>query len=130
MPQATDLIVKDAVGTDRTFTLLSPASGRGGIAEWALKIGATAVVWPTITLASSRTSKQASRDTTKVRVPATYNDVVTGLPVVSSAIESNLSVTVPDNFPDDQKDDAIAYTLNAFQTALLKACYRDGLPAT
>ena len=42
----------------------------------------------------------------------------------------NGSVVIPDDFPDNQKDDAIAYATNFMVNALPKACFRDGLPAT
>lgn len=130
MPQATNLTVKNGSGVDKTFTLLTPAPGYGQPAEWALKEGATSVVYPTFTLSATKTSNASRRVPIKVRVPAVYTSVTTGLPVVSSTFDFSGTAIMPDNFPDDQKDDAIAYTANLIATALVKACMRDGLPAT
>ena len=130
MPQATNLTIKNAAGVDKTFTLLTPASGYGGLAEWALKEGATSVVYPTLSLAAHKTKNRSRKVAVKSRKPAAYTSVATGLPVVSSALEVNVTVSVPDDFPDDQKDDAVAYATNALRTALILACLRDGLPAT
>lgn len=130
MPAAGNLVVKNAAGTDKTFTLLSPAPGYGAFAEWALREGATSVQFPSFGLSATRTTNKSRKTTLKIRKPATYVSVTTGLPVVSSVIEANIQVSVPDDFPDDQKDDAIAYVTGLLSTALVKSCMRDGLPAT
>lgn len=130
MPQAANIVVKNATNVDKTFTLLAPAAGFGSVAEWALKEGATAVVWPSFTLSAHKTSQNSRRVPFKVRVPATYVSVATGLPVVSSYMELNGTITVPDSFPDDQKDDAVAYMTGLVNSSLVKSCLRDALPAT
>lgn len=130
MPQATNLTIKNAASVDKTFTLLTPASGYNSLAEWALKEGATSVVYPTLSLAAHKTKNRSRKVAVKCRKPATYTSVATGLPVVSSVLEVNVTVSVPDDYPDDQKDDAIAYATNALRTTLIMACMRDGLPAT
>lgn len=130
MPQATNLIVKNATNVDKTFTLLSPAPGYGSPAEWALREGATSVVYPFFSLAASKTQNRSRKVAVKVRVPAVYVSVATGLPVVSSSMEFNGALSVPDDFPDAQKDDAVAYVTNILTTAFVKGCFRDGLPAT
>ena len=130
MPAATNLVVKNASGVDKTFTLLTPAPGYGAPAEWALKEGATSVAYPSFTLSATKTGNRSRKVPIKVRVPAVYNSVATGLPVVSSNFEFNGSVSVPDDFPDAQKDDAVAFASGLISTALVKACFRDGLPAT
>ena len=130
MPQATDLTIKNANDVDKTFTLLTPASGYASLAEWALKEGATSVVYPTLSLAAHKTKNRSRKVAIKSRKPATYTSVATGLPVVASVFEVNVTASVPDDFPDDQKDDAVAYATNALRTALIMACMRDGLPGT
>lgn len=130
MPQAANLIVKNAANVDKTFTLLTPSAGYGSVAEWALREGPTTTVYPTFSLTANKTSNRSRKVPVKVRVPAYYTSVSTGLPVVSTAMEFNGSVSVPDDFPDDQKDNAIAYMTNLLSTALVKSCLRDGLPAT
>lgn len=130
MPQATNLVIKNALDVDKTFTLLTPASGYGSVAEWALKEGATSVVWPTLSLSANKTRNRSRKVQVNSQTPAIYTSVATGLPVVSSRMSLFLTATVPDDFPDDQKDDAIAYAVNAFRTELVKQCLRDGLPST
>lgn len=130
MPQAANLVVKNAASVDKTFTLLTPAPGYGSPAEWALKEGATSTAYPVITLAASKTQNRSRKVAIKVRVPAVYVSVATGLPIVSSTLEFNSTVSVPNDFPEIQKDDAVAYITNTLATALVKACMRDGLPAS
>lgn len=130
MPQATNLVVKNAASVDKTFTLLTPAPGYGSPAEWALREGATAVTYPTFHLSAQKTANRARKVSLKVRTPATYISVATGLPVVASNMEFNGTIVVPDDFPDAQKDDAVAFIANLIATAMVKACIRDGLPAT
>lgn len=130
MPSAANIVVKDGAGVDKTFSLLTPAPGYGAPADWALKEGATSVVFPAFTLSANRTQNRSRKVVMKVRVPAVYTSVETGLPVVASNFEANVEVTVPDSFPETQKDDATAFVANLVGSALAKACYRDGLPAT
>lgn len=129
MPQATNLTIKNAANVDKTFTLLTPAPGYGTPAEWALREGATSVVYPTFSLSAQKTQRRSRKTALKVRVPAVYTSVATGLPVVSSNFEFNGTISVPDDFPDNQKDDAVAYVGNIVNNALVKSCFRDGLPA-
>lgn len=130
MPSAANLTINNAAAVAKTFTLLAPAPGYGVPAEWALKEGLTSVAYPTISLAASKTSNRSRKTATKVRVPAVYVSVATGLPVVNSVFEVNIAASVPDDFPESQKDDAVAYAKNAFAHALIMACVRDGFPAT
>lgn len=129
MPQAINLTIKNAANVDKTFTLLTPAPGYGTPAEWALREGATSVVYPTFSLSAQKTKNRSRKTALKVRVPAVYTSVATGLPVVASNFEFNGTISVPDDFPDNQKDDAVAYVANIVANALVKSCYRDGLPA-
>lgn len=129
MPQATNLVIKNGAGTDKTFVVVTPAAGDGGVAEWALPEGPISAAFPRFT--ASATKRPDSRNLkTKLRLASTYNDAVTGLTNVSSAAEFNASVTVPANFPEDKKDDFVAYATNVFQTVLLRAMVRDAYPAT
>lgn len=133
MPQAANLVVKNAAGVDKTFALNTPAPGYGQPAEWALKEGANASVFPTWTASADRTTK-AGAATRHVRVkfrsPAYYTDPTTGLPVKTVAFEFNGTIAVPEAFPETAKDDSVAFATNLFASALNKAMIRDGLPAT
>lgn len=87
------------------------------------------MAYPTLTLSAIRTQNRSRKVAVKIRKPATYVSVATGLPVVSSALEFNGTISVPDDFPDDQKDDGIAFVTNLIGSTLVKSCMRDGLPA-
>lgn len=130
MPQATNLVLKNAANADKTFTLLAPAAGYMSVAEWALREGTTSTVYPRLTLQAVRTSNKSRKVALRVLVPAAYTSVSTGLPVVSSTLAFHGSITVPDDFPEAQKDDFVAYVAAFLNAPLVRSCYRDGLPAT
>lgn len=133
MPQAVDLVVANGAAVNKTFTLLSPASGFNSVAEWALKEGAISSVFPRFT-ASAKTTRNAKGNgkgvSLKLRIPSSYVDASSGLTMMGSAFEFNGSVTVPDDFPEALKADAAAYVKNVVATALVQAMIKDGLPAT
>lgn len=124
MPQAIDLVVKNAANVDKTFALITPAAGDGGVAEWALKEGTISAVFPRFT-ASARKTPRGRVLTEKFRLPSSYNDTVTGLTNVGSSAEANIKISMPEDFPEVRKDDFVAYATNLFITALNKAMMRD-----
>jgi len=128
MPQATNLVIKNAANVDKTFELISPSAGDGGIAEWALKEGTISSVFPRITASAHKTPRGRVL-TEKFRYPSSYNDAVTGLTNVGSAAEVNVKISVPMDYPEAKKDDFIAFTVNAMQHALFKAMMRDATSA-
>jgi hypothetical protein len=130
MPQAEDLVIKNAAGTDQTFTLLAPAAGYNSVAEWALKGGTISSVFPRITALARSTGNSSKKSQIKLKIPSSYTDSVTGLTKVGSGFEADISVSVPDDFPEALKDDAVAYTANMVANAIIKAVYRDGSPAS
>lgn len=130
MPQATNLTVKNAANADKTFTLLNPAAGSGGIAEWALREGTISSVFPKLT-AMARPTKNASNVAhIKLKVPSSYTDAVTGLTNVGSAFELNVTASVPDNLPEAIKDDCVAYAVNIINHVMIRAMLRDAVSAT
>lgn len=130
MPQATDLVLKDHSGTDRTFTLLTPAAGYGTPAEWAYKVGPVRIGFPNIQLVAQRQPGNVSSNAKlKFRFPVVVDSPSTGLPQKVATWEANLSVTEPDAFPESSRDDAVAFLSNAIASSLVKMCLRDGLPA-
>lgn len=135
MPAATDLVIKNGAGVDKTFYLMSPASGYGTPAEWALKEGTISSVFPRLT-ALARPSQRPAQSgaarhlSIRFRMPSSYTDAVTGRTLTASAWEFNGTVTVPNDFPEGLKADAVAFTTNALQTALLTAMMKDATPAT
>lgn len=132
MPQATDLVINNGATTPvaKTFTLLAPAAGDNSVANWALKEGSISSVFPRLSCLAKTTGNQSRKAQIKLKVPSSYTDSVTGLTKVGSAFEADIYATVPDDFPESLKNDAVAFTVNAMQLALFKAVIRDGLPTT
>lgn len=130
MPQATDLVVKNGASTpvDKTFTLLTPAAGNGSVAMWALKEGVISSVFPKFTASATRNS-QSGKLRLKLVVPSSYTDTVTGLTSVKSAFMAEVNVAVADDFPEANKNDAVAFTANLVNHPLVKAMIRDALGA-
>lgn len=130
MPIAANLVLNNGAATpvSKTFTLLTPASGYGSIAEWALKEGSISTVFPRITIAARKTANGSAKATVKVRVPSSYTDSVTGITKVSSAFEINMDITVPDTFPESLKNDAVAFCQNLVGNSLMAAVLRDATP--
>lgn len=140
---ATDLSLNDAAGTACTFTLLTPASGYGQIAEWAYKVGPIATVFPRLTAmarnvvnsqraraSGGRHAAQEKNVSVKLVVPSSYMDTVTGLTNVGSAMEFVTNVRIPADFPEDKKPDAVAFHKEAIANALIQAMFKDGTPAS
>lgn len=130
MPQAQDLVIKNYAAVDKTFTLLSPAAGDNSLASWALKEGTISSVFPKITALARPTGNKSRRVQIKFKLPSSYTDTVTGLTKVSSAFECDVYASVPDDFPEALKNDAVAFTCNMVNAAMVKAMIRDGLSAT
>lgn len=129
MPQALDLVIKNAAGADKTFSLISPSAGDGGLATWALKEGTISSVFPRLT-AMARPGTGTRVLTVKFRMPSSYTDTVTGLTNVGSGTLFSVQVVIPDNFPEALKNDFVAFSTNALKTTLLTAMIRDAVPAT
>lgn len=132
MPQATDIVINNGAGTPvaKTFILQAPAAGDNSVAGWALKEGTISSVFPRITALARKTGNQARLVQIKFRLPSSYTEAVNGLTRVGSAFEMNLTATVPDDFPESLKNDAVAFSANLIAHTLVKAMMRDALPAT
>lgn len=132
MPQAVDLVISNGAGTPvaKTFTLYNPAAGDNAIALWKLKEGSISTVFPTITVSARATGNNSRNLQIKLRVPSSYTDSVTGLTAVGSAFEFNGSVSVPNDFPEILKSDAVAFATNLIASALIKSAMRDATPLT
>lgn len=130
MPAAANLTIKNASLVDKTFTLMTPAAGDGSSALWALREGTISSVFPTIEESSRRNqNRNARKAQITIKIPSSFTTAATGLTAVGSAMVFNVTSTVPDDFPEALKDDAVAFLLNGIQGAILKACLRDGLSA-
>lgn len=132
MPQATSLTVKNGAGTpvDKTFTLISPAAGDGGVAAWALKEGTISAVFPQLTAMAIATRNNSRKLTVKLKLPSSYTEVATGRTMVASAAEMNVSFSLPSDYPEALKADFTAFALNLLATPLFKEMIRDAYPAT
>jgi len=130
MPAATNLVLKNAAAVDKTFTLYAPSAGDNSIAKWALKEGLIASVFPFITTSARQTGNSSRLAQGKLRIPSSYTDTVTGLTKVGTAFEFNFTATVPEDYPEALKDDAIAFAKNLVANAIIQAMIRDALPAT
>jgi hypothetical protein len=129
MPSAINLTIKNAAAVDKTFTLNTPAAGDNGVAEWVLKEGLVSSVFPKLTAVARRTGNSSRKASFKFRYPSSYTDANTGLPKVGAGFEANIEVSVPDEFPEALKDDAVAYVVNVVANSVIKSMMRDGLPA-
>lgn len=116
---------------DKTFTLITPAAGDGGVAKWVLKEGAISGAFPVITAqaAESVTGKQR---TLKVRfkLPSSFVDPATGRTIVTRGGQMNAVFDIPDEMPESSKSHFVAYSTNVLKTALMQAMIRDAYPAT
>lgn len=132
MANATDLVVNNGASTpvEKTFTLISPSAGDGGLAMWALKEGTISTVFPRFTASARSVNGRARSAKFKVTMPASYTDSVTGLTSVNSRGELIVTVNIPDEFPEALKDDFVAFSTGLLSTAYVKSLMRDALSAT
>lgn len=130
MPQATDLVLKNATLVDKTFALQSPSAGDNSLATWWLKEGTISSVFPKVTSLARATGNNSRKIQVKLTIPSSYTDSVTGLTKVSSGFLFNGECSVPFDFPETLKSDATAYVKNLVAHALVQAMMRDGMPAT
>lgn len=130
MPAAIDLVIKNGSDADKSFVLYSPSAGENSVATWKLKEGTIASVFPTITTLARSTGNKSRKMQGKLKLPSSFTDTVTGLTKVGSGFEFDFSASVPDDFPEALKADAVAFAKNLIAHALIQAMMRDGQPAT
>lgn len=130
MPQAANLVLKNAASVDKTFTLMTPAAGDGSWASWKLKEGTVTTVFPSVAALTRSTPNVARKAFVKLQIPSSYVDTQTGLTVANAKFDMEVRVTVPDSFPEAMKDDAVAYAKNLVANTVIQAIIRDAIPAT
>lgn len=132
MPAAADIVLNNGAGTPvaKTFTLIAPAAGDGSYANWRLKEGTISSVFPAIAMLARPTGNNARKAEIKLRIPSSYTETVTGLTKVGSAFDATVNITVPNDFPESLKADAVAFLTNLMANAIAKAVVRDAIPAT
>lgn len=128
---ASNLVVKNAAGVDKTFTVRIPAAGDKSVAEWAdLTSGTSPNVQNVITYMTERNGNAARKGHFKVVVPVPFTSPDTGLVEKVSRWEAICHVTVPDNCPDTVCADGAAYIGNALALTIVKALTARAVPAT
>ena len=132
MPQAVDIVLDNGAATPvaKTFTLVSPAAGDNSYANWRLKEGAISTIFPRVAISTKANGNKARKANIKLQIPSSYTDTVTGLTRVGSAFDANVDITVPDDFPEALKSDAVAFLTNLMAHALVREVVRDAVPAT
>lgn len=130
MPQASNIVIKNAAAADKTLTLIAPAAGYGSLAEWRLKEGAIVGAFPTLTLLARKTGNRSQVAQVKFNMPTSYVDTTTGRTHVGVSAQMNATFSMPDDFPESRRDDFAAFCGNIVANAIIKASYRDGHPAT
>lgn len=132
MPNASDLVVDNGatVPVAKTFTLISPSAGDGGLATWALKEGTISTVFPRFTASARSINGRARSTKLKLSLPASYTDNVTGLTSVNTKAELIVTVNMPDDFPEALKDDFTAFSKNLMADSYVQSLLRDALSAT
>lgn len=129
MPQAANITIANGANVQKTFTLMTPAAGDGSYAQWRLKEGAIATVFPRLA-ALARNGNKARKANLKLQVPSSYTDAATGLPKVGSSFDFNVEVTVPDDFPEALRDDAKAFARGFIAHPIIQEMIRDAFAAT
>lgn len=133
MPQAVDIVIKNGAATpvDKTFALIAPAAGDGSYANWRLREGVISSVFPRIAIkAMENAGKTARKANIKLQIPSSYMESVTGLTKVGSGFDLDITVTVPNDYPEALKNDAVAFTSNLMNVPMVKAIIRDSFSAT
>jgi hypothetical protein len=131
MPQATDLILKNGAGVDKTFQLAAPAAGtQPGV--WFLREGSTPAGFPSVEISSRRTGAVGNdrRVLISLIVPVMGTNPTTGAQTRISSMPIKIDAKVPELVPDAARDDAIAYIGSAVADALIKATMKTGYAPT
>lgn len=130
MPQATDIVIKNGATTpvDKTFTLVSPAAGDGGVALWYLKEGTVSAAFIAVTASAHKTGNASRKLNLRLSFPSSFVDG--GKTVLGPRALVNLTVSIPDDFPESAKSDFTAYTANLVNHPLIKAAIRDAYSFT
>lgn len=125
MPQASNIVLKNAAGIDKTFTLATPASANSP-AVWFLQEGANKGVYPKLECSSARAG---SGDARKVKWTLTVPEAVTdanGVTRPSVKEFFNTDATTPTLASAGVIADAVAFQESLMQSALFKESVSTG----
>jgi hypothetical protein len=129
MPQATNLVLKNAADVDKTFALAAPAAGTSS-AVWFLREGANQSVFPKIEISGARASSGPGRKTkTTLKVPVPVTDS-NGVVRSGGDYLVVIDATAPDSVPDGTRDDAIAYIASLVAATLWQETAQTGYAPT
>lgn len=132
MPQAADIIVKNAANVDVKFELVTPSGGDGSAAIWQLTSAATSsLARPRAEMISRpNADKTARKVLTSLVVPYAVTDSATGLQRIAGNVTiRNGELTAPRAIPDDVIANAVAYWAGLNASTLWKDCYKSGYAA-
>lgn len=129
MPQAQNITVKNGTALDKTFELVTPAAGDGGVAQWALKDGPYSAAFTTFTASATKTSNRSRKLQTRLTIPSLSSDGLGGTIVGPAALVA-VTVSIPATWPENMKDDLVAFYANLANHPLVKAMVRDAYSAT
>lgn len=118
MPSASNIIAKNAAGTNVTFEVVTASAGDSSPARYQLTAAAgIALGRPTFEImARPNADRSARKVMTTLKVPYLVTDSVTGLQRVAANVDfRNNEMTAPKSVPDTVIADAVAYwsSLNA-----------------
>lgn len=130
MSTAINFSLTNNAAVAKTFTLMSASQGFNGPAGlWYLKEGAHSGVFPLIKISSSTGPKEKKSHTT-LRFPQSYVDTTTGLTKAGSAVNVELKVTVPDDYPESAKLDPLAFLKAFVASATFADMFKEGSSPT
>lgn len=131
MPQATDIVIQNGAPTPvaKTFTLVSPAAGDGGVALWYLKEGSVSAAFVAVTASAHKTGNASRKLNLRLSYPSSFTDG-SGKVVLGPRALVNLTVSIPDDFPESEKAHMTAYTANLINHLVVKAAVRDAYSFT
>lgn len=127
MPQASTFTMKNGAATpvEKTFELVSPAAGDGGIATFVLKEGNVSGAFVTVTASAAKTGVRSRKQITKLHMPSSFVDAASGRTSIGSAALVTITVSIPDDFPESMKADLAAYAKNLPAVAQINAAMKD-----
>lgn len=114
----------------KTFTLYYPASGDGGIAEYALEEGSTRDQFPRLTM-SARKRANGRVSNTKLSLPLVITNATAGtVEIIPDGVIVKVEVVAQARVPQSLCDDAKAFVASLLGTASVKELFTKQLPLT
>lgn len=128
MPQATNIVVKNAANTDVTFAVLAPAAGDNSSAVFRHESAANRDLRSTLAIRSRGGNAGVRRVEGTVSVPVVR--AVDGVDTKKGNIPVDFSIAVPNIVTDDEIEDAVVVATNLIASALIRSCMQSGYAPT